>query len=341
MLLKQTDNLDIYSNCHDEKGNHCKNVSDQVITVVNNFNDKTLTALLYNDKLWILSSNCHTKVSVDIPLNGERQLGFDDAGFVVHVFNSPLVYDIRLDSKSSTVKAIMEDFYKLPYPELEGYDKEELRKKLESLKVSDDDSKDLKFIRDTQIDTPKTADPIEETKENLATDTKVSSAYITPKDGNVQWETEFAFFGPNDNVITQRKHLKVNYQMSNHTLQFGYWSEDSNGDIQVDTFDVAMEKIQKYLPFDKAYLDAYYIDNKLYRIELVYNKDKKFGTAAFVNEWCTAGKVSSIDHSQFKNMNSTTYGYHKQENATRSVNGVYNDQMVFNLSNGVRVCFCD
>ena len=340
MLLKQTDNLDIYSNCHDEKGKHL-HISDQVITVVNNYNDKTLTALLSYDKLWLLSSSCHSKVCVDIPLNGMRYLEFDNNEFVVNVVDVELVYSIHLNNASSTVKAIMDDFYKLPIPELEGYDKEELRKKLESVKVSDDDPKDLKFIRDTQIDSSKTADPIEETKENLATDTKVSSSYITPKDGNVQWETEFAFYGPNDNVITQRKHLKVNYQMSNHTLQFGYWSEDSNGDIQVDTFDVDMKKIQKYLPFDKACLDTYYIDNRLYRIELVYNKDKKFGTAAFVNEWCSAGKVSSIDHSQFKNMNSTTYGYHKQEEATRSVNGVYNDQMIFNLSNGVRVCFCD
>ena len=341
MLLKQTNNLDIYSNCHDKDGNHLRNVSDQVITVVNNWNNKTLTALLCNDKLWLLSSNCHNKVSVDIPLNGERQLEFDNDGYVIHVVDSPLVYDIRLDSNASTVKTIMKDFYKLPYPELEGYDREELHKKLESLKVSDDDPNDLKFIRDNQIETPKIADPIEETKENLATDTKVSSAYITPKNGNVQWETEFAFFGPNNNVITQRKHLKVNYQMSNHTLQFGYWSEDSNGDIQVDTFDVDMKKIQKYLPFDKAYLNAYYIDNKLYRIELVYNKDMKFGTAQFINEWCTAGKVSSIDHSQFMNTNSTTYGYHKHEDTTRSVNGIYNDQMIFTLSNGIKVYFCD
>ena len=37
-----------------------------------------------------------------------------------------------------------------------------------------------------------------------------------------------------------------------------------------------MEKIQKYLPFDKASLVAEYVDNQLYCIKLVYNKGMKF-----------------------------------------------------------------
>lgn len=121
MLLRQTDNLNIYSNCHDKDGNHLHTVYDQVITVVNNYNDKTLTALLCYDKLWLLSSNCHTKVIADIPLNGERQLEFDDNEFIVHIIDSPLVYDIRLHKESSTVKTIMDDFYKVLSDQKENY----------------------------------------------------------------------------------------------------------------------------------------------------------------------------------------------------------------------------
>lgn len=272
MLLRQTDNLDIYSNCHDKDGNHLHNVADQVITVVNNYNDKTLTALLYKDKLWILSSNCHTKVSVDIPLNGERQLEFDDNEFIVHIIDSPLVYDIHLHKESSTVKAIMDDFYKVlsdqkenyieSNQEEEGYTAKEIRQILRNVLM---DPNDFTF---------KIGDPIEETKKNTTKEniTKASSMVTVPKDGNMQWETEFTFFGPNGNMIT---HLKVNYQMRNHTLQFGYWFDNCN-DISISTFDVPMEKIQKYLPFDKASLVAEYADNQLYCIKLVYNKDMKF-----------------------------------------------------------------
>lgn len=276
MLLKQTDNLDIYSNCHDKDGNHLHNVADQVITVVNNYNDKTLTALLCNDKLWILSSNCHTKVSVDIPLNGERQLEFDDNEFIVHIIDSPLVYDIHLHKESSTVKAIMDDFYKVLSDQKESY--------IESNQEEEDGytAKEIRqILRDALIDpnectfktpddsTAKTEDPIEESKENIA---KASSMVTVPKDGNMQWETEFTFFGPNGNMIS---HLKVNYQMRNHTLQFGYWFDNCN-EMSISTFDVPMEKIQKYLPFDKASLVAEYADNQLYCIKLVYNKSMKF-----------------------------------------------------------------
>lgn len=267
MLLRQTDNLDIYSNCHDKDGNHLHNVADQVITVVNNYNDKTLTALLCNDTLWLISSNCHTKVSIKIPLKGERQLEFDDNEFIIHIIDSPLVYDIRLHKESSTVKAIMDDFYKVlsdqkenyieSNQEEEGYTAKEIRQILRDVLTDPDDS------------TSKTEDPIEETKENT---TKVSSMVTVPKDGNMQWETEFTFFSPNGN---RTSHLKVNYQMRKHTLQFVYWVDESNGMLN-DTFDIPMEKIQKYLPFDKAILEAEYIDNQLYRIKLVYNKGMKF-----------------------------------------------------------------
>ena len=272
MLLRQTDNLDIYSNCHDKDGNHLHNVADQVITVVNNYNDKSLTALLCNDKLWLLSSNCHTKVSVDIPLNGERQLDFDDNEFIVHIIDSPLVYDIRLHKESSTVKTIMEDFYKIlsdqkenyseSNQEEEGYTAKEIRQIINDVLM---DPNDFTF---------NIGDPIEETKKNTTKKniTKASSMVTVPKDGNMQWETEFTFFGPNGNMIT---HLKVNYQMRNHTLQFGYWFDNCN-EMSISTFDVPMEKIQKYLPFDKASLVAEYVDNQLYCIKLVYNKDMKF-----------------------------------------------------------------
>lgn len=272
MLLRQTDNLDIYSNCHDKDGNHLHNVADQVITVVNNYNDKSLTALLCNDKLWLLSSNCHTKVSVDIPLNGERQLDFDDNEFIVHIIDSPLVYDIRLHKESSTVKTIMDDFYKIlsdqkeiyseSNQEEEGYTAKEIRQIINDVLM---DPNDFTF---------NIGDPIEETKKNTAKEniTKASSMVTVPKDGNMQWETEFTFFGPNGNMIT---HLKVNYQMRNHTLQFGYWFDNCN-EMSISTFDVPMEKIQKYLPFDKASLVAEYVDNQLYCIKLVYNKDMKF-----------------------------------------------------------------
>lgn len=274
MLLRQTDNLDIYSNCHDKDGNHLHNVADQVITVVNNYNDKSLTALLCNDKLWLLSSNCHTKVSVDIPLNGERQLDFDDNEFIVHIIDSPLVYDIRLHKESSTVKAIMDDFYKVLSDQKENYS--------ESNQEEEEGGYTAKEIRqiinDVLMDpndfTFNIGDPIEETKKNTAKEniTKASSMVTVPKDGNMQWETEFTFFGPNGNMIT---HLKVNYQMRNHTLQFGYWFDNCN-EMSISTFDVPMEKIQKYLPFDKASLVAEYVDNQLYCIKLVYNKDMKF-----------------------------------------------------------------
>lgn len=271
MLLRQTDNLDIYSNCHDKDGNHLHNVADQVITVVNNYNDKTLTALLCNDKLWILSSNCHTKVSVDIPLNGERQLEFDDNEFIVHIIDSPLVYDIHLHKESSTVKAIMDDFYKVLSDQKENY--------IESNQEEGYTAKEIRqILRNVLMDpndfTFNIGDPIEETKKNTAKEniTKASSMVTVPKDGNMQWETEFTFFGPNGNMIT---HLKVNYQMRNHTLQFGYWFDNCN-EMSISTFDVPMEKIQKYLPFDKASLVAEYVDNQLYCIKLVYNKDMKF-----------------------------------------------------------------
>ena len=153
MLLRQTDNLDIYSNCHDKDGNHLHTVADQVITVVNNYNNKTLTALLCYDKLWLLSSNCHTKVIADIPLNGERQLEFDDNEFIVHIIDSPLVYDIRLHKESFTVKTIMDDFYKV------------LTNPDECISKTPSDS------------TAKTVNPIEETKENIA---KASSIVTVP-----------------------------------------------------------------------------------------------------------------------------------------------------------------
>ena len=254
MLLRQTDNLDIYSNCHDKDGNHLHTVADQVITVVNNYNDKTLTALLCYDKLWLLSSNCHIKAIADIPLNGERQLEFDDNEFIVHIIDSPLVYDIRLHKESSTMKTIMDDFYKVLSDQKENYS---------------ESNQEENVLTDPDDSTSKTEDPIEETKENT---TKASSMVTVPKDGNMQWETEFTFFGPNGNRIT---HLKVNYQMRNHTLQFGYWFDNSN-EMVISTFDVPMEKIQKYLPFDKANLESEYIDNQLFRIKLVYNKDMKF-----------------------------------------------------------------
>ena len=254
MLLRQTDNLDIYSNCHDKDGNHLHTVADQVITVVNNYNDKTLTALLCYDKLWLLSSNCHIKAIADIPLNGERQLEFDDNEFIVHIIDSPLVYDIRLHKESSTMKTIMDDFYKVLSDQKENYS---------------ESNQEENVLTDPDDSTSKTEDPIEETKENT---TKASSMVTVPRDGNMQWETEFTFFGPNGNRIT---HLKVNYQMRNHTLQFGYWFDNSN-EMVISTFDVPMEKIQKYLPFDKANLESEYIDNQLFRIKLVYNKDMKF-----------------------------------------------------------------
>ena len=254
MLLRQTDNLDIYSNCHDKDGNHLHTVADQVITVVNNYNDKTLTALLCYDKLWLLSSNCHIKAIADIPLNGERQLEFDDNEFIVHIIDSPLVYDIRLHKESSTMKTIMDDFYKVLSDQKENYS---------------ESNQEENVLTDPDDSTSKTEDPIEETKENT---TKASSMVTVPKDGNMQWETEFTFFGPNGNRIT---HLKVNYQMRNHTLQFGYWFDNSN-EMVISTFDVPMEKIQKYLPFDKANLESEYIDNQLFRIKLVYNKNMKF-----------------------------------------------------------------
>ena len=254
MLLRQTDNLDIYSNCHDKDGNHLHTVADQVITVVNNYNDKTLTALLCYDKLWLLSSNCHIKAIADIPINGERQLEFDDNEFIVHIIDSPLVYDIRLHKESSTMKTIMDDFYKVLSDQKENYS---------------ESNQEENVLTDPDDSTSKTEDPIEETKENT---TKASSMVTVPKDGNMQWETEFTFFGPNGNRIT---HLKVNYQMRNHTLQFGYWFDNSN-EMVISTFDVPMEKIQKYLPFDKANLESEYIDNQLFRIKLVYNKDMKF-----------------------------------------------------------------
>lgn len=254
MLLRQTDNLDIYSNCHDKDGNHLHTVADQVITVVNNYNDKTLTALLCYDKLWLLSSNCHIKAIADIPLNGERQLEFDDNEFIVHIIDSPLVYDIRLHKESSTMKTIMDDFYKVLSDQKENYS---------------ESNQEENVLTDPDDSTSKTEDPIEETKENT---TKASSMVTVPKDGNMQWETEFTFFGPNGNRIT---HLKVNYQMRNHTLQFGYWFDNSN-EMVISTFDVPMEKIQKYLPFDKANLESEYINNQLFRIKLVYNKDMKF-----------------------------------------------------------------
>lgn len=261
MLLRQTDNLDIYSNCHDKDGNHLHNVADQVITVVNNYNDKTLTALLCYDKLWFLSSNCHTKVIVDIPLNGERQLEFDDNEFIVHIIDSPLVYDIRLHKESSTVKAIMDDFYKVLSDQKENY----------SESNQEEDGYTAKEIR--QILRNVLTNPDEcISKTEVIKDSKVASVVNAPKDGNMQWDTEFIFFGPNGNKIT---HLKVNYQMRNHTLQFGYWFDNSN-EMSISTFDVPMEKIQKYLPFDKAYLEAEYINNQLFRIKLVYNKDMKF-----------------------------------------------------------------
>lgn len=274
MLLRQTDNLDIYSNCHDKDGNHLHTVADQVITVVNNYNNKTLTALLCYDKLWLLSSNCHTKVIADIPLNGERQLEFNDNEFIVHIIDSPLVYDIRLHKESSTVKTIMDDFYKVlsdqkeNYSESnqeEGYTTKEIRQILRNVLTNPDEC-----ISKTPSDsTAKTKDPIEDTKENIA---KASSMVTVPKDGNTQWETEFTFFGPNSNIIT---HLKVNYQMRNHTLQFGYWFDNCN-EMSISIFDVPMEKIQKYLPFDKASLVAECVDNQLYCIKLVYNKGMKF-----------------------------------------------------------------
>ena len=254
MLLRQTDNLDIDSNCHDKDGNHLHTVADQVITVVNNYNDKTLTALLCYDKLWLLSSNCHIKAIADIPLNGERQLEFDDNEFIVHIIDSPLVYDIRLHKESSTMKTIMDDFYKVLSDQKENYS---------------ESNQEENVLTDPDDSTSKTEDPIEETKENT---TKASSMVTVPKDGNMQWETEFTFFGPNGNSIT---HLKVNYQMRNHTLQFGYWFDNSN-EMVISTFDVPMEKIQKYLPFDKANLESEYINNQLFRIKLVYNKDMKF-----------------------------------------------------------------
>lgn len=274
MLLRQTDNLDIYSNCHDKDGNHLHNVADQVITVVNNYNDKSLTALLCIDKLWLLSSNCHTKVSVDIPLNGERQLDFDDNEFIIHIIDSPLVYDIRLHKESSTVKAIMDDFYKILSDQKEIYSESNQEEEEEGYTA-----KEIRqIINDVLMDpndfTFNIGDPIEETKKNTAKEniTKASSMVTVPKDGNMQWETEFTFFGPNGNMIT---HLKVNYQMRNHTLQFGYWFDNCN-EMSISTFDVPMEKIQKYLPFDKASLVAEYVDNQLYCIKLVYNKDMKF-----------------------------------------------------------------
>lgn len=254
MLLRQTNNLSIYSNCHDKDGNHLHTVADQVITVVNNYNDKTLTALLCYDKLWLLSSNCHIKAIADIPLNGERQLEFDDNEFIVHIIDSPLVYDIRLHKESSTMKTIMDDFYKVLSDQKENYS---------------ESNQEENVLTDPDDSTSKTEDPIEETKENT---TKASSMVTVPKDGNMQWETEFTFFGPNGNRIT---HLKVNYQMRNHTLQFGYWFDNSN-EMVISTFDVPMEKIQKYLPFDKANLESEYINNQLFRIKLVYNKDMKF-----------------------------------------------------------------
>lgn len=261
MLLRQTDNLDIYSNCHDKDGNHLHNVADQVITVVNNYNDKSLTALLCYDKLWLLSSNCHTKVNVDIPLNGERQLEFDDNEFIVHIIDSPLVYDIRLHKESSTVKAIMDDFYKVLSDQKENY----------SESNQEEDGYTAKEIR--QILRNVLTNPDEcISKTEVIKDSKVASVVNAPKDGNMQWDTEFTFFGPNGNKIT---HLKVNYQMRNHTLQFGYWFDNSN-EMSISTFDVPMEKIQKYLPFDKANLEAEYINNQLFRIKLVYNKDMKF-----------------------------------------------------------------
>lgn len=267
MLLRQTDNLDIYSNCHDKDGNHLHNVADQVITVVNNYNDKTLTALLCYDKLWLLSSNCHTKVIVDIPLNGERQLEFDDNEFIVHIIDSPLVYDIRLHKESSTIKTIMDDFYKVLSDQKENYNESNQEEEGYTAKEIRQILRDV--LTDPVDSNSKIEDPIEETKENT---TKASSMVTVPKDGNMQWETEFTFFGPNGNMIT---HLKVNYQMRNHTLQFGYWFDNCN-EMSISTFDVPMEKIQKYLPFDKASLVAEYADNQLYCIKLVYNKGMNF-----------------------------------------------------------------
>lgn len=296
MLIKQTDNLDVYSNCHDAEGNHL-NVADQVITVVNNYNDKALTAFLSNSKLWLFSTNCRTKTSVDIPLNGERHLDFIDSEFIVHVSDGLLKYDIHLDKTKSPVKEIMEDFYKLPSTTLYEADLNEIHKDID------------KMIETLENDSNQSAN----------NDSK-------------SWETEFAFYGPNS--LKYKHHLKISYQLSdrwltNRCLKFTYWVDGSDSNPIYNTIDIEFNKIQKYLPFDNAVLNAFFIDNKLYRIELDYRKETKF-----------SDKATAIGSTQYKNTNSHMYQF-VNSNDIGSVAGKYIDELVLNLDNGIQIRFCD